>query len=234
MSGQALHLKICGLTDSAQACAIAALGVQAIGVIGVEGTPRYVCAETRREIYARLAAQSTVARVWVVADPNNNDLDDVLSGQGTPSVVQLHGEESEERCAELRARYPNICWWKALRLRDDASFEAIHRYSNAVDALLIDAWSADQLGGTGHQLDPTWVKHLQDHLSGHRPWWLAGGICAEWVPKLDALHPFGLDASSRLEIKPGVKDLERVRALVQSVEDRARRLGSVEIHDSSV
>lgn len=234
MSGQALHLKICGLTDSAQACAIAALGVQAIGVIGVEGTPRYVCAETRREIYARLAAQSTVARVWVAADPNNNDLDDVLSGQGTPSVVQLHGEESEERCAELRARYPNICWWKALRLRDDASFEAIHRYSNAVDALLIDAWSADQLGGTGHQLDPTWVKHLQDHLSGHRPWWLAGGICAEWVPKLDALHPFGLDASSRLEIEPGVKDLERVRALVQSVEDRARRLGSVEIHDSSV
>ena len=225
MSGQALHLKICGLTDSAQACSIAALGVQAIGVIGVEGTPRYVCAETRREIYARLAAQSTVARVWVAADPNDNDLDDVLSGQGTPSVVQLHGEESEERCAELRARYPNISWWKALRLRDDASFEAIHRYSNAVDALLIDAWSADQLGGTGHQLDPTWVKHLQDHLSGDRPWWLAGGICAEWVPKLDALHPFGLDASSRLEIKPGVKDLERVRALVQSVEDRARRLG---------
>ena len=225
MSGQAPHLKICGLTDSAQACSIAALGVHAIGVIGVEGTPRYVCAEIRREIYARLAAQSTVARVWVAADPNDDDLDDVLSGQGTPSVVQLHGQESEARCAELRTRYPDIDWWKALRLRGDAGLETIHRYSNAVDALLIDAWSADQLGGTGHQLDPTWLKHLQDELTGGRPWWLAGGICAEWVPKLDALHPFGLDASSRLEISPGVKDLARVRALVQAVEDRARRLG---------
>lgn len=225
MAGQALHLKICGLTDSDQACAIAALGVQAIGVIGVEGTPRCVSPETRREIYARLAAESDVERVWVAADPDDHDLDNVLSGRGTPSVVQLHGQESDARCAELRARYPAIRWWKALRLRDDADLEAIHRFTPQVDALLIDAWSSSQLGGTGHQLDPDWLDRVQTHLMVGAPWWLAGGICAEWVPRLDSVHPFGLDASSRLEISAGVKDLARVRALVQAVGDRARRLG---------
>lgn len=225
MVGQALHLKICGLTDSTQACAIASMGVQAIGVIGVPGTPRCVSSKKRREIYARLTSQSNVERVWVAADPADNELDDVLSGQGTPSVVQLHGQESEARCAELRAKHPSIRWWKALRLRDDADLEAIHRYTHQVDALLIDAWSSKQLGGTGNQLNPIWLDRVQTHLAGGAPWWLAGGICAEWVPKLDRVHPFGLDASSRLEISPGVKDLERVRALVQSLEDRACRLG---------
>lgn len=224
MVGQALHLKICGLTDSAQACAIAALGVQAIGVIGVQGTPRCVSSERRREIYAKLASQSNVERVWVSADPDDNELDEVLSGQGTPSVVQLHGQESEARCSDLRSRHPSIRWWKALRPRDDADLEMIKRYWSHVDALLIDAWSSNQLGGTGHQLNPTWLKRVQDQLAGGPPWWLAGGVCAEWVPSLDKIHPYGLDASSRLEVRPGVKDLNRVRALVNSVEDRARRL----------
>ena len=225
MAGLDLHLKICGLTDSDQACAIAAMGVQAIGVIGVEGTPRYVAPEKRREIYAKLASHSDVERVWVAADPDDNTLDELLSGEGMPSVVQLHGEESQARCADLRAKYPSIRWWKALRLRDDAELEAIHRYTHHVDALLIDAWSSQQLGGTGHQLNPIWLNKVQMHLKGGAPWWLAGGICAEWVPNLDSVHPFGLDASSRLEISPGVKDLARVQALVASLGDRARRLG---------
>ena len=169
MVGQALHLKICGLTDSTQACAIAALGVQAIGVIGVPGTPRCVSSKKRREIYSRLESQSNVERVWVAADPADYELDDVLSGQGTPSVVQLHGQESEARCAELRAKHPSIRWWKALRLRDDADLEAIHRYTHQVDALLIDAWSSKQLGSwAGAEALGSWPG------AAHGKLWAAG------------------------------------------------------------
>ena len=97
MVDQGLSLKICGLTDSDQACAIAAMGVQAIGVIGVAGTPRFVGEERRRAIFQRLAVEHpSVQRVWVVADLSEEELGSTLSGEGQPSVIQLHGQESPQ------------------------------------------------------------------------------------------------------------------------------------------
>ena len=219
MVDQGLSLKICGLTDSNQACAIAAMGVQAIGVIGVPDTPRFVEAQRRREIFQRLAQEHPqLQRVWVVADLDEEQITSALTGEGQPTVVQLHGEESARRCAELRRLHPRISWWKALRLREEADLDDIDAYASDVDALLLDAWSPTQLGGTGHRLDQAWLERLGRHISSGLPWWLAGGISAEWVPTvLSQVRPFGLDASSRLELSPGVKDLSRVEALVDAV-----------------
>ena len=227
MVDQGLSLKICGLTDSDQACEIAAMGVNAIGVIGVPATPRFVEPTRRREIFARLALEHPqLSRVWVVADLGDEDLASALTGEGQPSVVQLHGEESAERCADLRQLYPSIRWWKALRLREQADLERIDAYATSVDALLLDAWSPEQLGGTGHRLDLSWLERLQERISSDLPWWLAGGISAEWVPALvNQVSPFGLDASSRLEHSPGVKDLHRVEALIKAVRIHAANQG---------
>ena len=219
MVDQGLSLKICGLTECDQACEIAAMGVDAIGVIGVRDTPRFVEPNQRRAIFQRLSQEHPdLKRVWVVADPSDDQLASALSGKGQPSVVQLHGEESPERCAELRRLYSGIEWWKALRLRGEADLNGIDAYSANVDALLLDAWSPKQLGGTGHRLDPAWLERLETRTCSDLPWWLAGGISAEWVPTLvHQVSPFGLDASSRLEHSPGVKDLRRVAALVEAV-----------------
>jgi hypothetical protein len=76
-------IKICGLTDVEQALAIAAMDVQAIGVIGVANTARFVESARRREIFSALALHTpTIKRVWVVADPNPSDLEDALAGEG--------------------------------------------------------------------------------------------------------------------------------------------------------
>ena len=219
MVDQGLSVKICGLTDCAQACEIAAMGVQAIGVIGVPDTPRFVEPNQRRAIFQRLTqAHPELKRVWVVADPSDQQLASALSGEGQPTVIQLHGEESPQRCADLRLLYPGVNWWKALRLRGQADLDGIDAYATSVDALLLDAWSPKQLGGTGHRLDPALLERLKTRLCSDLPWWLAGGISAEWVPTLlDQVSPFGLDASSRLEHSPGVKDLRRVEALMEAV-----------------
>tara|TARA_Y100001933_G_scaffold258935_1_gene307873 strand:- start:1329 stop:2012 length:684 start_codon:yes stop_codon:yes gene_type:complete len=219
MADQALSLKICGLTDSNQACDIAAMGVDAIGVIGVPATPRFVEPTRRREIFSTLAREHPrLRRVWVVADLSDEGLASALTGEGQPSVVQLHGEESPERCADLRQLHPSIDWWKALRLREQGDLDRIDAYSTSVDALLLDAWSPEQLGGTGHRLNLAWLECLGARIGSDLPWWLAGGISAEWVPTLvNQISPFGLDASSRLEHSPGVKDLARVEALVEAV-----------------
>ncbi|MEB3253762.1 MAG: phosphoribosylanthranilate isomerase, partial [Synechococcus sp.] len=110
--------------------------------------------------------------------------------------------------------HPDTQIWKALRLRDAGQLDHARAYSEAVDALLLDAWSPDQLGGTGHRLPLDWLSNAELTL----PWWLAGGISAEWIPELlDQVSPNGIDASSRLEVRPGWKDLEKVKSLIDAI-----------------
>ncbi len=218
MPHSAVAVKICGLTDINQADAVAALGAQAIGVIGVEGSPRFVAEAKRRELFMHLQHHHPdVERVWVVADLDEQTLDAALGGDGVPSVVQLHGDESPQRCAQLRSRHPCTRWWKALRLRQAEDLRRLQGYGACVDALLLDAWSPDQLGGTGHRLNLDWLETLDRHRPASLPWWLAGGISAEWIPKLlGKVRPDGLDASSRLETAPGIKNLTKVQALIEA------------------
>ena len=208
-------LKICGITDPEQAQAIAQMGVQAIGVIGVPATPRFVEPAQRRALFQLLEHQHPqLHRVWVVADPDDAALEEALNGAGQPSVVQLHGSESDERCQHLKQRYPRQQWWKALRVREPDDLKQLEQYAPHVDALLLDAWSADQLGGTGHRIPLDWLAETELSV----PWWLAGGVSAEWVPELlSRVTPQGLDASSRLEERPGWKNLDKVQALVEAV-----------------
>ena len=208
-------VKICGLTDIEQALAIAAMGADAIGVIGVARTPRFVEDTPRRNLFSQLEQQfPDLQRVWVVADASDVVLDAALQGKGTPTVVQLHGNESPAQCLALQQRHPRTRFWKALRLRSLDDLAAVENYLGSVDALLLDAWSPDQLGGTGHRLPLDWLAETRLTL----PWWLAGGISAEWVPELlERVTPDGLDASSRLEVRPGWKDLKKVNALLSAV-----------------
>ena len=212
------NLKICGITDPEQAQAIAQMGVQAIGVIGVPATPRFVEPTQRRALFQLLEHQHPqLHRVWVVADPDDAALEEALNGAGQPSVVQLHGSESDQRCQHLKQRYPRQQWWKALRVREPDDLKQLERYAPHVDALLLDAWSADQLGGTGHRIPLDWLAETELSV----PWWLAGGVSAEWVPELlSRVTPQGLDASSRLEERPGWKNLDKVQALVEAVRSR--------------
>ena len=208
-------LKICGLTDLGQALAIAKLGADAIGVIGVPDTPRYLADAPRRALFEcleQLAPQ--LQRVWVVANATEDTINKGLSGAGAPTVVQLHGDESREPCLNLRQRHPETRFWKALRLRTPDQLNSVEPYMDAVHALLLDAWNPDQLGGTGHRLPLDWLAEADLPL----PWWMAGGVSAEWIPELLAqVNPDGLDASSRLEIRPGWKDLNKVAALVEAI-----------------
>ena len=192
------------------------MGADAIGVIGVPDTPRFVADQARRHLFQALEHKTpSVMRVWVVANPDDATLSSALTGKGAPSVVQLHGSETAERCLELKQRHPDLKWWKALRLRDADDLQQLEIYSGVVDALLLDAWSPDQLGGTGHRLPLDWLAETDLQL----PWWLAGGISAEWIPELiGRVQPDGLDASSRLEVRPGWKDLSKVRALLNAVQ----------------
>ena len=211
-------LKVCGLRTPEQAAAVALFGVDAIGVIGVPGSPRWLEPAERPALFAAVQqARPVCLGVLVVADPADEDLP-ALAATGGHRVVQLHGGESPERCRELReALGPEIGLWKALRIRSRDDLQLAEAYGPVVDALLLDAWVPDQLGGTGHRIPIEWLSGFHPPL----PWWLAGGIRADRVkPAILALAgapPTGLDASSGVERAPGDKDLDRVAELVAAV-----------------
>ena len=208
-------LKICGLKDPAQALAIASLGVQAIGVIGVPATPRYLADEQRRTLFQSLEQHyPALKRVWVIANLEPASIHSALTGAGTPNVVQLHGDESIAQVQQFKRSHPETQCWKALRVRSQDDLAAVERYAAVADAVLLDAWAPGQLGGTGHRLPLHWI----DALTLPCPWWLAGGVSSEWIPELlSQTNPDGLDASSKLETSPGDKDLNKVQALIEAV-----------------
>ncbi|WP_396123664.1 phosphoribosylanthranilate isomerase [Cyanobium sp. AMD-g] len=206
-------LKICGLREPAQATAIAAMGADAIGVIAVPSSPRFVPAAQRPDLFAAMAAGGgDCFGVLVVADPSDDRLEELGAGRGH-AVLQLHGEESVARCRELAQRL-DVRLWKALRVRTPEDLEQAAAYAGVVEALLLDAWQPGQLGGTGHRIPTGWLEGFRPAF----PWWLAGGVGPETVAELLArLRPDGLDASSALEDRPGVKNLARVAALLAAM-----------------
>ena len=207
-----LALKICGLRDPHQASAIAALGVEAIGVIAVPASPRFLPVEPRPALFAAARrGRSDVLGVLVVADPGDLELPTLRADHGH-QVVQLHDSESVERCQHLRRQLgPEVALWKALRLRSKEDLLRCHAYASVVDALLLDAWMPDQLGGTGRSIPLEWLAGFTPPL----PWWLAGGLSPETVAGvLQTVHPDGVDVSSGVEERPGWKNLERVRQLL--------------------
>jgi phosphoribosylanthranilate isomerase len=214
-------LKICGLRHPEQAAAIAGLGVDAIGVIAVPGSPRWLAAHERPGLFAAMRAVSPQCLgVLVCCDPRDDDLKELEPNSGH-GVIQLHGAETPERCNQLRRRL-GCPVWKAIRVREPSDLNRVDAYVGAVDAVLLDAWVADQLGGTGHRIPLEWLAGWDPPL----PWWLAGGISAQRAPAvLQRLKPTGLDASSGVERSPGDKDLRKVRALVSAVRDAGQPAG---------
>lgn len=208
-----VQLKICGLRDPDQAAAIAALGVEAIGVVAVPGSPRFLLPEQRPAVFGAARAHSSLCQgVLVVADPTEEDLPCLLPEWGH-QVVQLHGGESPQECRRLRRFLGSgVTLWKALRIRSREELQRAEAYGDVVDALLLDAWVPEQLGGTGRTIPLEWLEGFTSTL----PWWLAGGIRPETVEAvLQGVHPWGLDASSGVEESPGWKRLDRVRELLE-------------------
>jgi len=214
-SKQSTAIKICGITNTSQARAIAQIRVNAIGVIGVKNSPRFVPEEKCIKIFNEIEkVSSSIEKVFVIANEKFEAIKYINKRSSPPSVIQLHGNESVDFCRQLKKELPTIKLWKAFRLKSINDFKNISQYEKNIDAILLDAWDDKSLGGTGNRIP----IELLINKTFKIPWILAGGISAEIIPEVfSKLRPDGIDASSRLEISPGIKDLERVESLVQVI-----------------
>lgn len=207
-----MRVKICGLTDATAVEAASAAGAAYVGLVFFPPSPRALSVEAAAEI--AVAAPPGVLRVGLVVDADDLTLARLVR-EVPLDMLQLHGAETPERVAEIRARHglPVI---KAVGIAGEADVNMIAAFENVADQLLIDARPPDGAvlpGGNGLAFD--WDL-LADRTFG-KPWLLAGGLTAENVA--DAARLTGaeqVDVSSGVEAAPGVKDLGKVRDFIKA------------------
>ena len=198
-----VKVKVCGITNPEDARVAADAGADAIVLIFAE-SPRRVSVERAREIAAALPEGVLKVGVFVDADPG-----EVLriAREVGLDYAQLHGDEPPEALAEIRDGGVGVM--KALRVRNAEALAAVERYE--ADLYLLDAWSAEARGGTGARFD--W--ELAKSLRGRDNIVVSGGLGPENVREaIEYFEPYGVDASSSLEERPGKKNGDRVRRFV--------------------
>jgi phosphoribosylanthranilate isomerase len=206
-------VKICGLTTEEQAVQIAKLGANAIGIISVKESPRYVSSEIKKKIFKTLEIYyPQIQRVSVV---KNCPIDSIIKnslGHSSETIIQLHGDEDIEYCQKIRERIPNIGLWKAFRIKTEKDIDKVKPFEDFVDAILLDSWNEETYGGSGKKIKSIYLKNIQFS----KPWWLAGGISIEWIDEiLKEIKPDGIDISSSIELSPGFKDLKKTEELIK-------------------
>ncbi|MCA0026199.1 MULTISPECIES: phosphoribosylanthranilate isomerase [unclassified Mesorhizobium] len=217
----ALDVKICGLkTDQAMAAALVG-GASHVGFIFFAKSPRYI--EPAAAGRLREAARGKALAVAVTVDANDTFLDDIIDSM-RPDMLQLHGSETPERVAELKARY-DLPVMKALPLSEAADLERIKPFVGVADRFLFDAKppkGSELPGGNGVAFDWRILTGLDAGLD----YMLSGGLNAANIG--DALRlasPPGIDISSGVESAPGIKDPALIeqffRAVKAARDDRA-------------
>lgn len=210
-------VKICGITSIEQAVQVAELGTNAIGIISVDESPRYIFPEKKKEIFKTLKdLYPKIERVSVV---KNKPIDSIIKnflGEPNETVIQLHGDEDIDYCQKLKEKIPNVAIWKAFRIKNKKDIENIKVYENYVDAILLDSWNKETYGGSGIRIEQ---NYLED-LSFSKPWWLAGGVSKEWIDEiLKKIKPDGIDISSSLETSPGIKDIKKTKKIIKKIKN---------------
>ena len=200
-----VKVKVCGITNPRDARVATDAGADAVGLVFAE-SPRRINVEQAREIAAALP--DGVLKVGVFVDAEPEEVLRIAREVGL-DYAQLHGDEDPQTVARIRGGGIGVI--KALRVRNARVLAAVESYE--ADLFLLDAWSEKLRGGTGERFD--W--ELAKTFKGRDNILVSGGLTPGNVRgAIEFFEPFGVDASSSLEERPGKKDDERVRRFVSA------------------
>lgn len=205
-------IKICGISTQSTLDAVIAARADHAGFVFFPPSPRNVSPAQAASLSARAAGR--ISRVGLFVDA-----DDALIGEAIAAaqldVLQLHGKETPERAAQVKARF-GLPVWKAVAIAAHGDVDRAAVYAGATDLVLFDAKTPKGTlpGGMGLTFD--WS--LLSAWKNRAPWGLAGGLTPENVA--EAVRSTGaplVDTSSGVESAPGIKDEARIAAFCTAV-----------------
>jgi phosphoribosylanthranilate isomerase len=196
-------VKICGFTEANNARDAALAGVDAIGLVFYDKSPRNVDIQTAQKIIEALPP--FINRVGLFVNANPSFIDEILC-EVPLDTLQFHGDESVLDCTQYQM--PFI---KSLRVRPETNVKEIAENFSSASALLLDSFSPSSFGGTGESFD--WSLAC---VKISLPIILAGGLNVDNVnDAIKQVTPYAVDASSGVESAPGVKDIDKIEAFIR-------------------
>ncbi len=201
------RIKFCGMTRAGDVRLASELGADAIGFVFAHASPRRVHAEEARAM--RNALAPLVDAVAVFRDNPGEEVRDVVR-QVRPSMLQFHGDEDDHFCRGFGVPYV-----KAIAMGNSLvdNARALQARYPAAAAFLFDSHGDATSGGSGRTFD--WSRIPQGL---NKPALLAGGLTERNVfDAVTATLPWGVDTASGVEVSPGIKDGDRMRAFVEEV-----------------
>ncbi|MDQ3800816.1 MAG: phosphoribosylanthranilate isomerase [Acidobacteriota bacterium] len=202
-------VKICGITNSEDALLSAEFGADALGFNFYAKSPRYIEPEKASEIAEQLPPE--VLKIGVFVNESSEKVCEIVE-IARLDAVQLHGEETPEFVSEIKAR-TKLEIIKAFRVSPTFQPADVLRYQ--ADAILLDAYSPREHGGTGEIFDWKIAGKVREIFP---KMYLAGGLSAENVAEaIKNVQPFAVDACSCLEIRKGFKDAEKLKDFIFAV-----------------
>ncbi len=224
-------VKICGMTNLEDALVAVEAGADAVGFVFYEKSPRCVTVEAVREIVRKLP--ESVEKVGVFAGESLARAVEIGACVGFDSlqVYPLSGPKSvtvaeSPDFLKQKRLYFAFPMQKLVSDEHAITFQETKSPENTFVAILIDSGGTQRPGGTGLTFDWNKAAPIVASLSRKQDVVIAGGLTAQNVGKaIEILRPWGVDVASGVEVSPGKKDAEKVRAFVRAVREMDRRVG---------
>ena len=208
-----INVKICGLKTIEAVDAALNGGASHIGFIFFKKSPRNINAEQAARLRNHVGERAKTVAVTVNA--SLDELDQIVEKVG-PDILQLHGSETPEKVAEIKARY-GLPIMKVFAIRTVEDIVVSLKYSDVADMFMFDAKppkGSELPGGNGVSFD--WSLLADFHTD--TPIMLSGGLSADnFIEAVSIAHPGSIDISSGVETSPGVKDIELISQFLQKV-----------------
>ncbi len=201
------RIKICGITQLEDVIAAVHCGANALGLVFYEKSPRNVSVQQAMALTEVIFPFVTLVGLFV--NPKVESVHEIL--RLVPlDVLQFHGDESAEFCAQFGRPY-----LKAIRVKPGVDLVQYAIEYSGAQGLLLDAYVEGTPGGTGLHFD--WGLIPQDMPL---PVILSGGLNAANVSMaIKQVRPYAVDVSSGVEISEGIKDAEKIAAFISKVKE---------------
>ena len=198
------RIKFCGITRAEDAHLAVTVGVDALGFVLVPASPRNITPDAAFAIRSMLPPLVSSVALFRNAEPAFvREALQILK----PTIAQFHGDEDVAYCESFGVPY-----FKAVAMADPQDLPGLARTYASAAALLLDGHDAKSMGGSGQTFDWRRVESVD------KPLILAGGLRPANVGEgIAQLRPYAVDVSSGIEISPGIKDSEKMRAFVRAV-----------------